>query len=220
MSNNLSMEIETVQHYNYDDFIESNLELSEREVQLIGEEDPISFRKEHQTFTYAGIATLIAGVGVFIATNAGFVFEDFLPFLIAGGLAGLGIGLWKGFRKIFGKRRLNLPSLKVRRKTEQRSAPEVRAVPQQSNPFVSRHRRRGLAKSPTDSVLMGVCGGLAANSGISSAIIRLLFIAAFAITGGSAAVIYFLLGAFLPMGEKPKPRYTRRKNSPHDVRIQ
>lgn len=206
------MEIETVQNYNYDDFLESNLELSDREVQLIGEEDPVAFRKEHQTFTFAGIATLLAGIGIFVATNAGYMFESILPFMIATGMAGLGIGLWRGFRRIFGKRRLNLPSLQVRRKTEKRKEPEIRAVPQQSASPLSTMRRRGLAKSRTDSVLMGVCGGLAANSGISSAMIRLLFIAAFAITGGSAAVIYFLLGAFLPMEEKPQPRYPRRKS--------
>jgi phage shock protein PspC (stress-responsive transcriptional regulator) len=200
------MEIETVHHYDYGDFLEGNLELSEKSVQLIGEADPKELKRDMRTFTWAGVGAVLAGIGIFLATNLGLGLMEAMPFLIAGGIAALGVGMMKGFSRIFGKRRLQLPRLQVRRKTEKKSEPtQVREIQQPRAVVSPRKRRRwSLSKSNSDSVIMGVCGGLAESSGISSSLIRLLFIAAFAITGGSAAVIYFVLGMFLPAGDSPR----------------
>ncbi|MEM0999776.1 MAG: PspC domain-containing protein [Bacteroidota bacterium] len=210
------MEIETVHHYDYDDFLESNLELSDQNVKLIGEADPKVLSRDTRAFSWAGMAALASGIAIFIATNFGFMgMKDFLPFIVATGIVALGVGLMKGFRRILGRRRLNLPRLQVRRKTKKRVQPSVtREIPQVQQvvtPPRRRSRKWSLTKSSTDSVIMGVCGGLAESSGINSALVRLLFIAAFAMTGGSAAVVYFLLGAFLPADETPKIKKRRNK---------
>jgi phage shock protein C len=213
------MEIETIHHYDYDDFIESNLELSDQNVKLIGEADPKELTRDTRAFSWAGMAAVAAGIGVFIATNfTALGLMDFLPFIVATGIVALGVGLMKGFRRILGGRRLDLPRLKIRRKTKKQSEPnvvrEVRQVRQVAPPK-SRRRLWSLRKSNSDSVIMGVCGGLAESSGINSALIRLLFIAAFAITGGSAAVVYFLLGMFLPADDTPKLKQKQRGRDVH-----
>lgn len=214
------MEIETVHHYDYGDFLEGNLELSEKSVQLIGEADPKELNRDMRTFTWTGVGAILAGIGTFVATNLGLGLMDALPFLIAGGIAALGVGMMKGFSRIFGKRRLQLPRLQVRRKTQKQSEPTVvREFQQPTRAVVAPRKRRrwSLSKSNSDSVIMGVCGGLAESSGISSSLIRLLFIAAFAITGGTAAVIYFLLGMFLPADDTKV--HTRKTRGNGDIPI-
>ena len=56
-----------------------------------------------------------------------------------------------------------------------------------------------LAKSKTDKMIFGVCGGLANWTGLDSSIIRLGFIVGAIFTGSILFWIYLLLGIILPI---------------------
>lgn len=55
-----------------------------------------------------------------------------------------------------------------------------------------------LTKSRTDKKIAGVCGGLAKHLGISSTIIRLLFVAAIILGWGSFILVYIALAFVMP----------------------
>ena len=55
-----------------------------------------------------------------------------------------------------------------------------------------------LTKSRTDKKISGVCGGLAKHLGISSTIIRLLFVAAIVLGWGSFILVYIALSFVMP----------------------
>lgn len=55
-----------------------------------------------------------------------------------------------------------------------------------------------LMKSRTDKKIAGVCGGLAKHLGISSTIIRLLFVAAIILGSGSFILVYIALAFIMP----------------------
>lgn len=185
------MEVENIQHYDYEQFTELAPLHGDMQNAEIESELPEPVKKDSRTFLWAGLISLMAGGALFAATNFGLGLLEFAGIALATGIGALAVGVFRGIGKIFAKKNLNLPKLKIHRKTKRRAKPQVRTIePVQS--------KGGLRRSKTDSVLMGVCGGLARQSGISSSLIRLLFLAAFAITGGSAALIYFMLGAFLP----------------------
>lgn len=185
------MEIETVQHFNYDQFIESSALPEVGNTDIVQEEEPVQLKRDNRAFAIAGGLSILAGAGIFLASNFGLGLTALVPAMIGTGIAALGFGVVKAFRKIFRKKNLNLPSLQIRRKTERQAKPKVQAVE-------TYRPGKKLAKSLTDRVFMGVCGGLAEHSGLSSSMIRMLFIAAFAFSGGTAAVGYMLLGLFLP----------------------
>jgi phage shock protein PspC (stress-responsive transcriptional regulator) len=131
-----------------------------------------------------------AGTGIVLASNYGLL-SDAKGFFIAAGIVGLGLGLMRLMRRVFRKKTLTLPPLQLRRKAENvtRNAIDTFTTPTQSN---------RLTRSDTDKVIMGVSGGLAAHSGISSTLIRAAWIIAFAATSGVAAAFYVLLALFMP----------------------
>ncbi len=200
---------ESINHYNFEDFVESTaMPGMMDDLELITEEAPEELKKDNRAFRTAGLISILAGIGLFVGMNLDKLgLGEFIsttqaiPYILAAGIGALGFGLIKGFRKIFRKKNLNLPSLQIRRKTpahisareaQQRRTPP--AVPRQE----TFRRNRKLAKSLKDRVFMGVAGGLAQHSGINSSLIRMLFIGLFAISGGTAAFIYILMGMFLP----------------------
>lgn len=201
---------ETVTDFQFEQFVEStSMPGMMDDLEMIREENPTELTRDNRGFLIAGVISALAGVGLFLGMNAGALglsslmpSENWIPAVVMGGVAALGYGLIKGFRKVFRRKNLNLPSLQIRRKTpksiearrQQSTAPRTRTF-SASEAYRPNNK---LAKSKSDKVFLGVAGGLAKHSGISSSLIRLAFIAAFAITGGSAALIYMALGLFLP----------------------
>jgi len=55
-----------------------------------------------------------------------------------------------------------------------------------------------LMKSRTDKKIAGVCGGLAKHLGISSTLLRLLFVAAIILGWGSFILVYIALAVVMP----------------------
>jgi phage shock protein PspC (stress-responsive transcriptional regulator) len=54
------------------------------------------------------------------------------------------------------------------------------------------------ARSRSDRVLMGVCGGIARQINLDPTLVRVLAVVATIATGGTALVIYIVLGFVLP----------------------
>lgn len=205
---------ESVNEYHFDQFVESNsLPGMMDDLEVIREETPEELKRDNRAFYTTGIISILAGLGLVVGMNAdklglgGLIPSgDIIPWVLFGGVAALGFGLIKGFRKIFRRGNLNLPALQIRRKTLPNQPPEIRRRRNQQTapPILQETFRpnRKLRKSLKNRVFLGVAGGLAEHSGISATLIRLLFIAGFAISGGAAAVIYLALGLFLPNGQK------------------
>ncbi len=203
---------ESINHYNFEDFVEStSMPGMMDDLELITEEAPEELKKDNRAFRIAGLISILSGIGLFIGMNLDKLgladiisAKAAIPFVLAAGIGALGFGLVKGFRKIFRKKNLNLPSLQIRRKTPAHiSAREAEGRQRKGTPpsiptQETFRRNRKLSKSNKDRVFMGVAGGLAEHSGINSSLIRMLFIGLFAISGGTAAFIYILLGMFLP----------------------
>ncbi len=191
------MEQETVQHYDYYEFLSGYSMPSSADFDLMEREEtevPEQIKTDNKRFWIAGTVSALAGIGIFTASNFGLL-PDALPFMIGAGVIGLGLGIARTFKKIFSKKTLNLPKLELRRKSEKTFANAMNAL------GVEGHKGR-LSKSGTDKVIMGVCGGLAKQTGISSALIRAIFIAAFAFSAGTAFFIYMALGFFVPAPRK------------------
>ena len=64
--------------------------------------------------------------------------------------------------------------------------------------------KKKLTKSRTDKVFLGVIGGVAEYLGISSTILRIIFLLCFWSVG--PVVIYILLALIIPDAPKPSPR--------------
>ncbi|MEO1023419.1 MAG: PspC domain-containing protein, partial [Bacteroidota bacterium] len=67
-------------------------------------------------------------------------------------------------------------------------------------PYGYRHSKK-LNKSRTDKKISGVCGGLARYFGVSSTVVRIIFVAAFFMGYGTSLLIY--LGLALAMPKEP-----------------
>lgn len=182
-------------------------------LEVVKEEDEKSVKRDSRGFLIAGILSMLAGAGIMVATNLNFGWMDLIPILITGGIAALGFGLIKGFRKIFRRKNLNLPSLKLLRKVKPKTDPKFqvnrRGVRGPLNKTYKNSKEaireiqeafkgKRLGKSFYNKVFMGVAGGLAEYAGINASLVRLFFIIAFFVSGGTVAIIYILLGLLLP----------------------
>lgn len=85
-------------------------------VDVVAEEDPKSVKRDSSNFLVTGILSMLAGAGIIVAANMDMGFKQLLPYLIGAGIGALGFGLIRAFRRVFSKRKLNLPSLKLQRK--------------------------------------------------------------------------------------------------------
>ncbi|MEY3444438.1 MAG: PspC domain [Bacteroidota bacterium] len=196
------MEEETVQHRNYNEFLSGYSLPSADDLDLMEREDnevPEEVKRDNRRLWLAGLASLTAGAGIFAASNFGLL-TPALPWFIGAGVAGLGLGIMRLMGKVFRKKTLSLPMVELRRKTEK--APVTQDA---MNEFSVSGRRGRLTKSETDKVFMGVSGGLAAHSGISSTLIRIAWIIAFGVTSGMAGLLYVAMGLFMPSAPKPLP---------------
>lgn len=196
-------------------------------IDVVAEEDPKSVKKDSTGFVIAGLLSILAGAGIIVAANADLGFKQLLPYFIGGGIAALGFGLVKAFRKVFSRRKLNLPSLTLRRKV-QRQEP-TRTIPnfnssqstvaskfQKANAaahaalesakatYAEASKGKKLGKSFTNKVFMGVASGLAEYAGVNAAFIRMLFVMAFFFSAGLVTILYIFLGIVLP---QKKPNY-------------
>lgn len=192
------MVVENEQHYQFTDFQEANTLPSMDEFAMMDVEPNPEEQKEINFFATTGIIAALAGAAAFIASNIGAAMDWLTPLAIGAGIVAAGIGGLKLLGRAFKKSVLELPKIKVNRKTELRSAP-VEASPTFGS-FKPISKR--LARSTTDKVITGVCGGLAAHSGISATLIRVLFIAAFAMTSGAAVFVYLMASILMPKDNK------------------
>ncbi|MGY3723956.1 phage shock protein C (PspC) family protein [Granulicatella balaenopterae] len=64
--------------------------------------------------------------------------------------------------------------------------------------------KKKLTKSRTDKVFLGVIGGIAEYLGISSTLLRIIFLLVF--WSGGPVIVYFLLALIIPDAPKPSPR--------------
>lgn len=219
---------ESINEYHFDQFSESyDMPGMMDDLEVHQEQAPEELKKESRQFAVAGTISVLAGLALFVGMNldkiglggllsTGFL-EAITPFVVIGGIGALGYGLIKGWRRIFRKKSLNLPKLLIRRrfnKNERREQRRRNANPRwnqninQVEQVLNRATyqpsdNRRLARS-NNKVFLGVAAGLAENSNISVSLIRLLFIGAFAVSGGFAAVLYVLLGIFLPQRKNLK----------------
>ncbi len=189
------MEEETIHRHNYDEFISSYSLPSTDDLDLMEREDnevPEEVKRDNRRLWFAGLTSLVAGAGIFAASNFAMLTEA-VPWLIGAGVVGLGMGVMRLMGKVFRKKTLTLPQIELRRKTEK--SPETQNA---MNAFANGARSGRLTKSETDKVFMGVSGGLAAHSGISSTLIRIAWIIAFGLTSGMAGLLYIAMGLFMP----------------------
>jgi phage shock protein PspC (stress-responsive transcriptional regulator) len=160
---------------------------------LLAREDeivPDQVAKDNRRLWVAGIAAIAGGAGLLAVSNLG-LYADAWPYCLAAAVVGVGLGSLRLLKRVFRKNTLSLPPLELRRKTE-------RVNQNAMNTFGLGRRSWSLAKSAKDSVIMGVCGGLAEQTGIPATLIRALWIIAFAVTGGIASLFYIGLGLILP----------------------
>jgi phage shock protein PspC (stress-responsive transcriptional regulator) len=68
--------------------------------------------------------------------------------------------------------------------------------------------RPPLRRSCTDTMLGGVCGGLAEHTGIDSLLWRVGFVA-LTLAGGAGILVYLLLWVLMPPGERPADQQPR-----------
>jgi len=204
---------ESVNEYHFDQFSESySMPGMMDDLEIAQEQAPAELKKESRQFAVAGVISLLAGAAIYIGMNFGHLglsalIENIAPFVILSGIGALGYGLIKGWRRIMRKARINFPKLRIRRKfmpyerqrTQQDQGPKWNQRLEQivSNAQDSSRKAQRLARS-SNRVFLGVAAGLAEHSRIPVSVIRLLFIGAFAISGGFAAILYVLLGIFLP----------------------
>ena len=70
-----------------------------------------------------------------------------------------------------------------------------------------------LYRSPTDKVVAGVCGGLAAYFGMDPVIVRLAFVV-FALAGGASLLLYIIMWIVVPVAQTGiTPAVTRPMSS-------
>lgn len=59
-------------------------------------------------------------------------------------------------------------------------------------------QKKKLFRSRTDKKILGVCGGLAKYFGVSSTMVRIIFVLAFLLGYGSFLIVYIVLGIIMP----------------------
>ena len=194
------MEKETVTHHTYEQFLNgyslsgtADLDLLEREEKEV----PEQVTKDNRRLLFAGVLTMIGGAGLLAIANLG-IYPVTFPYVLGVAIAGASLGALRIMSRVFRKQTLNLPRLELRRKAE-------RTAQNAMSSFGRGLLGTRLSKSNSDKVIMGVCGGLAAQSGISATLIRAIWIFAFAITSGIAAFFYIALGLILPSAPPESP---------------
>jgi phage shock protein C len=161
-------------------------------------------QKDIDLLQTTGIIAAVAGVAAFLANALPLGLSEFTPILAVSGLVALAVGAGKVISRLFKKRKLDLPAITVKQKTERSTTTNntTTTVGSFFNSFNIGGSKR-LAKSMTDRVFMGVCGGIAESSSIPSSLLRIIFIIAFAASGGTAMLVYFLAAFFMPNGDQP-----------------
>lgn len=199
---------------------------------VVMEEDAKSVKKDSRGFIIAGLLSVLAGAGIIIAANVDLTLQNLLPYFIGGGIAALGYGMIKAFRKVFSRKKLNLPSLTLKRKVQKQSTSTFQQTRNQPNftastaanaartsfqsaksaakaaasTVMEAQKGKKLGKSYQNKVFMGVASGLAEYAGVNPGLIRLVFIFSFFFSAGLVALLYGFLGIVLP---QKSPNTTR-----------
>jgi phage shock protein PspC (stress-responsive transcriptional regulator) len=197
------MLIENEQKYQFDQFHEASTMPLLDEFSVMEPTPSKQDQKDIDVLQNTGIVAAVAGLATFLATNLNFGLMEFTPLLAVSGLVALGIGATRVIGRLLKKRKLNLPPITVKQKTESRANASTAASTAGFLSSFNLTGSKGLVKSMKDRVFMGVCGGLAESSGIPSSLLRIIFIIAFAASGGTAMLIYFLAAFLMPNGDQP-----------------
>jgi phage shock protein PspC (stress-responsive transcriptional regulator) len=185
------MVVENEQHFQFAEFDESSsLPLvDDRSVDLE------SFTQADQDganlLTFTGLITAVSGLAMFLASNLEAGPQSLRSVMFGAGLVAMGIGIGRVLMKLIKPRGISLPPIKLKRKTENKRSGF--GFSNSGNFGSFQDKQGGLRKSNTDTIFAGICGGIAESSGVSSTVVRAIFIAAFAVTGGAAFLIYIVL---------------------------
>lgn len=205
----------TKQQTTFDTRLNDSLEFDDSELQLTLQEYLDEEKKKDRSIwniaTISGLVMLFLGmtymiqlIGLDIGPNLGDLM-DALP--IIGGVLITLVGL--GF--LVGERGRKKKKKKRRRKSVSDNIFEEGATSRLNNDLNEGSRRsrqehldsyalrqsKKLYKSRSDKKLFGVCGGLAKYFGISSTMVRVIFVIAFFLGYGSMALIYLALAIAL-----------------------
>lgn len=198
------MLIENEQKYHFDQFHEASSMPLLDEFSVMEPTPNKQDQRDIDVLQTTGIIAGVAGVGAFLASALDMGLAEFTPILAVAGIVAMGIGAVKVIGRLLRKRKLSLPPITVKQKTESRVNS---ATASSSASFLDSFKlsgSKGLTKSMSDKVFMGVCGGLAESSSIPSSLLRMIFIIAFAASGGTAMLVYFLAAFLMPNGD-PAP---------------
>lgn len=204
----------TKQQTTFDTRLNDSLEFDDSELQLTLQEYLDEEKKKDRSIwniaTISGLVMLFLGmtymiqlIGLDIGPNLGDLM-DALP--IIGGvlitLVGLGFLVGeRGRKKKKKKRRRNVSESIFDESTGSRLHNDLNEGSRQSrhenlDSYALRQSKK-LYKSRSDKKLFGVCGGLAKYFGISSTMVRVIFVIAFFLGYGSMALIYLALAIAL-----------------------
>jgi phage shock protein C len=195
------MLVENEQKYQFDQFHEASSMPLLDEFSVMEVTPNQQDQKDIDLLQTTGIIAAVAGTGAFLASALDMGLAEFTPILIIAGVISMAVGGFKVLGRLFKKRKLDLPPITVKTKTEARSqASTTNSIGGFLDSFKLSPNRR-LSKSMTDRVFMGVCGGIAESSSIPSSLLRIIFIIAFAASGGTAMLVYFLAAFLMPNNE-------------------
>jgi phage shock protein PspC (stress-responsive transcriptional regulator) len=149
-------------------------------------QDERILRNANTGFVWVGLGTLAAGT--FLALTSILPTSTFvgvsLPTAVAvTGVAALGLGLLSLYKHVFVRKKLNLPSLTIRRKTEANEK-SIPATPVDNSSF--------------NRVFFGVAGGIANSTGLPATLIRFLLVGGFFATAGLLMIVYLILAMAMP----------------------
>ena len=190
------------------DFLEENEKKTKKSIWNISTISGLAFVITAFSFIGHSIATDIIGLQ---AIPGIYTLMSFLPYL-AGAM--LGISIITMFKSSGNKEKKIEREEKMRvqetydkldaflyTEKEQKSQKRRRSVSTASKSAFDRisvHTSQKLFKSRTDRYISGVCGGLAKYLGISSTVIRVIFLAALFLGYGSFFLVYIALAIVMP----------------------
>ena len=176
-------------------------DISSSDLEAVRKEEQ-KMKRESTLLSGVGLVTLITGVAIFALVNFALPigFMDLLPILTGLGIAGSIFGFIRIMRRVFKGKTLDLPSLKIKRKSMSGVMESSSEKPFTETTYIPKK----LGKSIRSKVFAGVAGGMAEYAGISPILMRMIFIFALFFSGGFATLAYLILAIFMPTNREPE----------------
>lgn len=163
--------------------------------------------REGNSMAIAGGMAFATGLGLLLLQIAGAgSIPEWGAALLVAGVGAIGFGTLKLLGKLR-KKSLDFPLLRKIKKAvrQQRSQAQSRqanrnatAGKQGTGVFEETYVRNKLAKSTSNKVFLGICGGIAEYAGISPSLMRLVFLIGLMLSAGVIIPVYLILAIFLP----------------------